>query len=330
MKSIAGILGFAIFASAAHGAGVTGRTADGCSYRILNGQYLTDCSAKKKKEEAPPADAQAEGTPAASAEVVSEPIGSYGDVPVRQNPYAPIPSTIQVEAAPTAPPIPNTVRVPLRAAPGSSAMALTAYESTIRDFEETRRQRRIDRAVERPYVGVLAGATTISNTETGSATGVGLTVGTLLDEYFGVELGYSYAKQGLNLGLPGPTGGLLAAPGADDASLSAHLFTLEAQGYITSAIRPFRPFLGLGLGFKSSQLTELARENSVGNYAGRDSTLSQTSVGGSASAGAKLRVAKDISLSLAFRYFFPFARQGARLEQPAPSYGIPTLTSETS
>ncbi|RYZ99073.1 MAG: hypothetical protein EOP11_19900 [Proteobacteria bacterium] len=35
-------------------------------------------------------------------------------------------------------------------------------------------------------------------------------------------------------------------------------------------------------------------------------------------------------MSLAFRYFFPFARQGARLEQPAPSYGIPTLTSETS
>ncbi|RYZ96691.1 MAG: hypothetical protein EOP11_23110, partial [Proteobacteria bacterium] len=97
MKSIAGILGLAIFASAAYGGEVTGRTADGCSYRILNGQYLTDCSAKKKKEETPPA---AEASPqlnsAPNAEVVSESIGSYGDIPVRQNPYAPIPSTIQV------------------------------------------------------------------------------------------------------------------------------------------------------------------------------------------------------------------------------------------
>jgi opacity protein-like surface antigen len=293
----------------------SGRTADGCTYRILNGQYLTDCSAKKKKEPA----SEAAAAPVPNEPVYSEPVSSYGDVPMRQNPFAPVPS-VQPQPAPVVK-APDIVKVPLAPAPGPSA--LSAYETTLRDFEENRKQRRIDRIVERPYVSATIGSTTITNTDSGSATGFGLNVGTLLDEYFGVELGYTYAKQGLNLGLPNRFGGTIAAYGQDDASLKSHLINIELQGYVTNALRRFRPFLGLGLGLKSSTLTELADERSGPTYTGNDGTLTQTSFGGSASAGAKLRVSKDLSLGVAFRYFFPFARQTPRLEQPAPVYGIP-------
>ena len=305
--------------------GESGRTADGCTYRILNGQYLTDCSAKRKKEAAAiPAAAPAEAPVIATAPVTSEPLSSYGDVPVRQNPYANQPS-VQTEATKA----PETIKVPLTPPPATATVSsLASYETTLRDFEENRRQRRIDRLVERPYVSAIVGATTITNTENGSATGYGLNVGTLLDEYFGVELGYTYAKQGLNLGLPGRYGDS-AVYGRDDASLKSHLVNLELQGYVSNALRRFRPFLGLGLGFKSSSLTELANENYNG-YVGRNGSLDQLSFGGSASAGAKLRVSKDLSLAAAFRYYFPFARQGARLEQPAPVYGIPGANANTT
>jgi Outer membrane protein beta-barrel domain len=229
----------------------SGRTADGCTYRILNGQYLTDCSAKLQKETA----STAAASPVPSEPVYAEPVGSYGDVPLRQNPFAPVPS-VQTEPVVQAP---RTIKVPLSPAPAPGPSTLSAYETTLRDFEENRRQRRIDRLVERPYVSANIGSTTISNTESGSATGVGLTVGALLDEYFGVELGYNYAKQGLNLGLPNRVGGTIAGYGQEDSSLKSHLVNVELQGYVTNALRRFRPFLGLGLGFKSSTLTEPAR-----------------------------------------------------------------------
>ena len=42
-----------LIASAAHAAG---RTADGCTYRVVNGQYLTDCSGNAKKNVQPVVD----------------------------------------------------------------------------------------------------------------------------------------------------------------------------------------------------------------------------------------------------------------------------------
>jgi opacity protein-like surface antigen len=309
-------------ATAAHAE--SGRTADGCTYRILNGQYLTDCSNKKP---ALPAASAEEAIPAAPLRDTApeETVGSYGDVPVRQNPFAPVPS-VQIEAAPLVK-APETLRVPLRPAPGLNApTSLQAYETTLRDFEESRRQRRIDRLVERPYVGVTAGATTISNTPSGSAGSVGVTVGTLLDEYFGVEIGYTYARQGLNLTLPNRSGGTLAPYGQDDSSLRSHLVNVELQGYVTNALRRFRPFLGLGFGFKSSSLTAIADPTYAGYVA--PNSLSQTSFGGSASAGAKFRVAKSLELAASFRYFFPFARQSARLEQTGNVYGMPGASVE--
>lgn len=314
MKASLIALSLAALPALAQGA-TSGRTADGCTYKILNGQYLTDCS-KKDAPAAAPAAIPAEAAPASAPSFVT----SYGDVPVRSNPLAPAPSvqtiTTSVSAAPSAP---STMNVTL-APPSQNTLVV--------DLEDSRHRRRVDKLIEQPYVGVLVGATTISASNKGASTGLGVNVGTLLDEHFGVELGYNYARQGLNLGLdqrsPEAGAGVLNAyRNRDDANLKAHLLSLEAQGYLTGALRRFRPFLGLGLGWKSSTLSEVATQDQRSfGYTPGTSSLTQTSVGGLGTAGAKLRVGKDLAVAFSFRYFFPFARQSARLEQPA-YYGIP-------
>ena len=316
MKASLIILSFTALPALAQGA-TSGRTADGCTYKILNGQYLTDCS-KKDAPAAAPAAISAESTPAPTTSAPSF-VTSYGDVPVRNNPLAPSPSVQTVTTVSAAPAAPSTMNVTL-APPSQNTLVV--------DLEDSRHRRRVDKLIEQPYVGVLVGATTISASNKGASTGLGVNVGTLLDEHFGVELGYNYARQGLNLGLdqrgsePG-AGVLNAYRTREDANLKAHLLSLEAQGYLTGALRRFRPFLGLGLGWKSSTLSEVATQDQRSfGYSQGTSSLTQTSVGGLGTAGAKLRVGKDLAVAFSFRYFFPFARQSARLEQPA-YYGIP-------
>lgn len=320
MKASILALSLATLPALAFGA-TSGRTADGCTYKILNGQYLTDCSKKEAPVEAsaPVANVEAAPAPAAAPSFVT----SYGDVPVRNNPLAPAPSVQTVSApAPVAAPTMNVTLTP----PSQTTLVM--------DLEDSRHRRRVDKLIEQPYVGVLVGATTISASNKGASTGLGVNVGTLLDEHFGVELGYNYARQGLNLGLDQrgsePGAGVLNTYRArEDASLKAHLLSLEAQGYLTGALRRFRPYLGLGLGWKSSTLSEIASQDQY-SYGYGTSSLTQTSIGGLGTAGAKLRVGKDLAVAFAFRYYFPFARQHARLEQPSPFYGLPGDSPDTA
>ena len=70
-----------LFPLAALAASTSGRTADGCSYRVINGQYLTDCAKAKDTV------AQVAAAPAEDSTVTN-----YGAVPVRSNPDANAPS----------------------------------------------------------------------------------------------------------------------------------------------------------------------------------------------------------------------------------------------
>lgn len=274
---------------------LSGRTADGCSYKVINGQYLHSC------DKSPVAPAPVLMASASQAVPV---VTSYGDVPVRS----------------------GTVIAPSAAPQGSLAIVpvSTVSQGTIvNQAEEARYQKRVDQVVDATYAGASIGSTNVK--EAGAATGFSASVGTLLDEYFGVELGYNYSKQGLQLGLAqraDPSGaGVLAPYSRDDANLRTHLITGELQAHLTNALKRFRPFVGAGLGWKSSSLEE-NRDSSLaysgygyGNGNNSNGSLSQSAFGALGSAGAKLKVGRAVYLNFAFRYFFPLAREDARLRQ---------------
>lgn len=279
------VLGFTATAAWA----TSGKTADGCSYKVINGQYLTSCDAK----------------PQVSDQVVTvaaAPVTSYGSVPMRSNPDAPVPSVQTVS--------PQTMTVSLSAPMQSSLVKeeVAEKEESFKDYT---------------YVGANLSSTSIKDGR--SSTGLGVAIGANLDEYFGVELGYNYTSQGLNLGLDTRGNSLGSTyPAREDSTLKSHLIAAEFQGYATNSNRRFRPFLGLGAGVKISSLKEKSVGNgsSYGYYGDTTPTgsLNQTTFGGLGSAGAKLRVGKDFHLGVAFHYFFPLLRQESSFERGGNSY----------
>jgi hypothetical protein len=297
---------------------ISGKTADGCTYKVINGQYLTSCP---KRGAAPPTASDSVHTVSAAAS--AGPVTDYGAVPVRHN---------NAVGAPALPP-----QQPNQSAPISS-IEKDASVATDEDFDAGRRERLKNKIIDQTYVGLAVGASNMKETNTGSATGFGLNLGTNIDDTFGVELGYGYARQDLNLGLasrgssttPDPAqqqpqqqgGGFGAAVRASDASLSTNLFTGEVLAHLTDPVKRLRPYLGAGLGWRSAALTESA-DNATGLAGGE---LHQNTFGGLASLGTKLRITKALNLGFAFHYFFPLARQDARLQQPVAALGGQTPT----
>lgn len=320
MRGFLFLLAIASIANTAH-ANVNGKTADGCSYKIINGQYLTTCPNQNK----PNSDA---GTAVVQAPVAQDsvrvnagrPIGSYGDVPVRHNPAA---------AAPELPPQ-QPVNVQRNASISSAFEPNPTGESRMEDLHEERRDALKTRLLDKTYAGLTLGASNMKESNSGSTVGLGLTLGTNIDDHFGVEIAWGYAKQKLQLGLasrganvdePALPG---SAPSSSDAALTSHLFTGEVQAHLTDPLKRLRPYLGAGLGWRSANLSE-TRSQFGGQELGYNTSLGggslhQSAFGGLATAGTKLRLSKAFHLGFAFRYFFPLVRQESRLEQPAAAY----------
>ncbi len=294
-----------------------GRTSDGCSYKVINGQYLTSC-AKKGETSAPAASGAA-------------PVGSYSDVPVRHNEAAPQPIVIVQQPAPA------------RNGGLTSAIVDADGETTFDAREEIRRERIRSKLVDQTYAGVLLGASNMKESNSGSSVGAGINIGTNINDTFGVELGYTYAKQKLNMGLASRTGngddGADIAPAptypgqplGHDSTLASHLITTELQAHLTDPVKRLRPYIGAGLGWRSATLQEVPAENFEMRGQNLGGSLHQNTFGGLLGAGTKLRVAKALNLGFAFRYFFPIASSDARLEQPvAPLAGLTPSESRIS
>lgn len=270
----------------------SGKTADGCTYKVINGQYLTSCDPKPQA---------ADQVVMVASAPSSAPVTSYGAVPMRSNPDALVPSVQTVS--------PQTMQVSLSAPMQSSLVKEEMAErpESFRDYT---------------YVGANLGSTSIKDGR--SSTGLGATIGANLDEHFAVELGYNYTSQGLNLGLDTRGNSLGDTyPARDDSTLKSHLIATEFQGYATNSNRRFRPYLGLGMGVKISSLKEKSLSGNSYNYYGAatpSGSLNQTSFGGIGSAGAKLRVGKGFHVGVAFRYFFPLLRQESSLSQEGNFY----------
>ncbi len=296
----------------AHADGLSGKTADGCSYKIINGQYLTSCPGKGASEP----------TPVAQDTVIvnsGRPVGSYGDVPMRRNSAAAAPSMQQpriMEARPASAPVSSITSSIEAEGQGGSAI------------EDERRERLKNKLLDKTYVGAILGASNMKSSNSGSAVGMGLNLGTNIDDHFGVELGWSYAKQNLRLGLASRGGNVdqSANPSSsNDAALTSHLFTGELQAHLTDPLKRLRPYLGAGIGWRTAKLSETPQapvNSDVPNYgATGGGSLHQSAFGGLVSAGSKLRLSKSFNLGFAFRYFFPLLRQSAKIEQPSsPSY----------
>ena len=300
----------ALLGSSAFGDELEGRTADGCSYKIINGKYMTSCSASANSAVA----MQAQPV----ARPPSGPVTSYGDVPVRRSFEASPPSL------PPQQPNQNIISAPAPA-PAQRIYALeqdSAY-SEYDEKEDRRRERLKNKRLDETYAGLLIGASNVKAANSGSAIGFGLGIGTNIDETFGVELGYSYARQSLNLGLARRGSGedsfssLSGSASSTDADLSTHLFSGEVQAHLTDPLKRLRPFFGGGIAWRSATLTESTSSyrNAYGQTNGGGS-LRQNAVGGIASLGSKLRITKLLGLNFALRYFFPLLRQEGNLERP--------------
>lgn len=306
LLTAAGIL----FAGAAVADEMSGRTADGCTYKVINGQYLTSCPNRGR----PAPVATTAPSPNSSYAARPAPVTDYGAVPVRRNSAA---------SAPSLPPMQHNG--------SSNVVSSIERESSVRDaddFDGERRQHLRNNLLDQTYVGLVLGASNMKESNAGSSTGFGLDIGTNIDDTFGVELGYTYARQDLNLGLASrgssvdtsqSNNGYMNPVRSADSTLSSNLFTIEGQAHLTDPVKRLRPYLGAGFGWRSATLTENADQ--YGALAG--SSLHQSALGGLATAGTKLRLGKNVNLGFAFRYFLPLARQDARLEQPvaASSYG---------
>jgi hypothetical protein len=299
-----------------------GRTADGCTYKVINGQYLTSCP---KRGEALAARDSVHTVAAAP-----QPVTNYDSIPVHHN-YA--------AAAPQLPPQQPSVSYGVSSIERDNGVA-SDYDAR----DDIKRERLHAKLVDQTYVGLQIGASNVKESNAGSATGFGLEIGTNVDDTFGFEFGYSYSKQNLNLNLSsrdsndpfassalatsdgsvnstssivnsqGSTNGTVAATGSD-STLSTNLFRGEVLAHLTDSVKRLRPYVGAGLGWRTATLQENSSSSIYGSSLAGGS-LHQNVLGGIASAGTKLRIAKSVSLSFAFDYYLPISRASARLEQP--------------
>lgn len=318
MKTLAPFLAILLTSSAF--AEVSGKTADGCTYRIINGKYLTDCSTKEKtaSDQISEKAASPENAPQ-----INRPVMSYDSVPVRENGNAPQSYFATSNSGA------STLSIPV-SRPSQGALVIDREEKLSGAIlTEAPEKIRSYKFREKTYLGFGVGSASIKQSTAGSSTGLGLELGTNLDELIGVELAYSYVKQGLKLGLAQDD----LSPTASDATLSSNLFAAEVHFHLTETSSRLRPFAGGGLGLKLSTLEE--KNTSLYSQAygsSQPASLSQQSIGATVTAGAKLRISRKLDLVGKFNYFAPIIRQSARLDEANDPYQESTtrLTQEDS
>jgi outer membrane protein W len=336
MKRLA-IATLALLAINAH---ANGTTANGCTYQVINGKYIYSCEKQVHAEQATaaaaaPAQVQA---PAQAPAPVANTQPANGCSTYNCDVKAPnqerIPTVQANEATVIAAPAAPTMAVPVMAPPVNQAVRYDNVTTVSASPTSENSKKPLDAI----YVGAHVGSANIMQ-DGEAATGLGLSVFMNVDEQLGFELGYTYASKDIYLGLANRAG---TAPvqqspygnglqNQTDASLTTHLFSGEAQFFLTDYNKRLRPFAGIGLGWKNSSLDEKTTPTTsmYGQTAGNGS-LSQSSLGAVASLGAKLSVAKNILASIVFRAYRPFSKQNATLSGNQPTYGAMGPTASSS
>lgn len=296
-------------------ANTQGTTANGCTYRIINGKYFVNCPNQKQANGAPaaapntavrgtfkPTNLPAANSPANRGAVVpAQPPQSYSNV-------GSIPAGQQMES-PTLPKNQQNVPVLGTQFPGDPQGVEEAEGKDPAKFGNL------------VYGGIVLGRTNFIDTDNldGDSTGFGVEFGTNLTEHIGIALGYSFQKVDLFLGLEDRSGGAVITPFTkaknkptgtitqvpltnEDSTLIAHIISAEAQLHLTNARAAFRPFAGLGLGYKISSIEE---NFPAGTDGASNSSMQQNAFGLTAGVGSKYRLSKAIQLGASFRFFIP-------------------------
>ncbi len=307
------VLFAALLSATAFADDLGGRTSNGCTYKVINGQYLYDCSGKAPQQVAASA-------PAAPAQAIAAPSPNSSDY-MAQQAQAMQAQQQQVPVQVVAPPPTLTFNV-APPADQSKAVANDESDSATSRYKTKRNSYNRDRYYDATYVGASIGGNTITAANAGSSTGAGISIGTNLDDFLGIELGYSYTKVDTNLNLNSRSGTPIANAAATDSSLSAHLLSAEIQFHLTDTFKRLRPYAGLGLGWKHSTLTDNGSAATYAYGASSGGSLSQNSLGAIASLGTKFRFSDAWQAAVAFRYYLPVSNQNASLDTPVQNSAI--------
>lgn len=277
-----------------------GKTANGCTYKVVQGKYVADCSARTAPNswatQAVATRAGAASAPMAAPQSTRPPgpiVESYSNVPVAGERAAPRSSA-------------PTVAVPME----------LVHQGRVLPLEENSREElppraRAARTKDGTYIGATLGSVALNDPHVDAGAGLGLTLGTNLDEFFGTELSYSYTEMSGSLGLNRRQGIFLANDASSDIQVRSHWVSAEVLAHITDETYRLRPYGGLGLGWKNTSMKDTRGSGLSRSFA---NTLSQNSVGISSSVGAKLRVSHDVQIGLAGKFFIPVWRQDPDLQ----------------
>lgn len=286
-----------LVSAAANAELVRGNTANGCSYQVINGEYRYNCDAKAPQGLAPAGQVVADQTTSVAAANTAVP-----EVTPPQPQVMPV----------TIVPVQNQNERVLGEGRARPVHSRNSYSSIEAEAPEAASP------ADKVYVGAQLGNTTVTKAQNGS-TGISLNLGTDIDDFWGIEIDYSYAKQDMLMGLANRQGaGTISttSKAKNDSTLSTHLISAEAQWHLTESGRRLRPFAGGGLGFRFAKLAEDLPYSYTGYQSSpytvsRDAELKQTSFGAVTSAGVKFQVSDSVQLAGIFRYFLPLSRQDA-------------------
>lgn len=281
---------------------VRGTTANGCSYQVINGEYRYNCPTNAKTPIEP---------------IATTPAPAPTATPQVQN--------IQTTA-------PQIMPVAIEAPQDQSQRVLGENSRRVHtiESENTFEAKPNNSKADSLYASAAIGSNTMTQASSNS-TAFGIGLGTDLDDFLGLEIGYSYSKQDMQMGLanrPGPAVPSNPYGSSTDSYLSSHLISAEVQYHLTELGHRLRPFVGGGLAWRSSTLAEdLSYQNSYqNNYAygntatsamNQNGQLNQKSLGALASLGAKLRISDTVQIVGSFRYFLPLSRQDAVITSDA-------------
>lgn len=289
-----------------------GKTANGCTYKIINGEYYVNCPDKVNTRSAGPSRSPA-------------------------NPDAP---TVATPSYPSAAPgtlAPNTQTTSdynaIATKPGkemeSPSLPKSAASVPVVDPQFPGDPQGVVQAGDPAqfgnfvYGGVVLGRSNFIDTDNleGASTGFGVEFGTNVTEHIGLALGYSFQQTELFLGLEDRSGGAVLTPFTkaknkpvgqvtnvpltnEDSTLTAHIISAETQLHLTRAKALFRPFAALGIGYKVSTLEE---DFPAGTDGASNSSMKQNSFGMTAGVGSKYKISDNFQLGAAFRFFIPVA-----------------------
>lgn len=286
------MLSISFLGAAASAESSSGKTANGCTYQVINGQYVANCPASSEQEEM----VDVEGNP----------------TPPPSNIPAPKEAPQQV-VSPSLPRSAAGVTV-LRS---ESEFAEGNYDSSAPKFYLG--------------AGLGTAFLTDAERLRGNTMAFGLQIGADLNDVLGLEFGYSYQSQDLFLGLESRANGQVITPQNQtqnrgtsvaptsniDSTLRAHVFALESQFHLTERASTFRPFAGVGLAIKQASLVENFPSGTSGETG---SSVSQTSFSLAASVGAKVRLAENLQIVGLLRLLLP-------ITSSTPSWDVSTTSN---